>query len=188
MTIFANIIKAFVDEMADYGAFIKSPLPDGKTHAVKTDGDQRGQKTGIYALRIDSKTAASGYFEDLKTGRAIFWTLSGDPNDYSPKLYKDVMAARQRRKVKFIQPQQQTAVKAQRIWERTKPTHAMRKHPDLKQKSLLVKSARVYRNALVLRVFNEMRQLVNIQFIDQRGNQSFLDSGPVIGCFLPLQS
>jgi putative DNA primase/helicase len=188
MTIFKNTIAAFVAEMANQGAFIKSPTPDGKTHAFKTDGDQHGQKSGVYALRIDSKTAASGYFEDLKTGLAFFWTLSGDSNDFSPKLYEAIMAARQHRKLKFIQQQQQTAVKAQRIWERTKPTHAMRKHPDLKQKSLLVKSARLYRNALVLPMFDEMGKLVNLQFIDQRGNQRFLDGGPVVGCFLPLQN
>jgi phage/plasmid primase-like uncharacterized protein len=188
MTIFENIITAFVAKMANQGVFIKSPTPDGKTHAFKTDGDQHGPKTGIYALRIDSQKAASGYFEDLNTGRAFFWTLSGDPDDFSPKLYEAVMAARQRRKLQFIQQQQQVAGHAQRIWARTKPTHDMRKHPGLKQNSVLVKSARLYRNALVLRVFNEMGQLVNLQFIDPRGNQSFLANGRVIGCFLPLQS
>ncbi|MBL1263886.1 hypothetical protein [Candidatus Methylomicrobium oryzae] len=187
MTIFETIITAFVAEMADYGAFIQSPLPDGKTHAFKTDGDQHGQKSGIYALRIDSKTAASGYFEDLITGRAFFWTLSGDPGDFSPKLYKVVMAARQRRKQQFIQRQQQAAGHAQRIWARTKPIHDLRQHPGLKQKSLLMKSARLYRNALVLRIFNEMGQLVNLQFIDQRGHHSFLANGRLIGGFLPLQ-
>lgn len=188
MTIFENIITAFGAEMADQGAFIKSPLPDGKTHAFKTDGDQHGQKSGIYALRIDSPKAASGYFEDLITGRAFFWTLSGDPNDFSPKLYKDVMAARQRRKFQFIQQQHQATVNAQRIWARTKPTHDMRKHPGLKRNSVLVKSARLYRNAQVLQIFNEMGQLVNLQFIDPRGNHSFLANGRVIGCFLPIQS
>jgi phage/plasmid primase-like uncharacterized protein len=188
MTIFETIITAFVAEMANQGAFIKSPLPDGKTHAFKTDGDQHGQKSGIYALRIDSQKAASGYFEDLITGRAFFWTLSGDPDDFSPKLYKAIMAARQRRKHQFIQQQQQAAGHAQRIWARTKPTHGMRKHPDLKRNPLLVKSARLYRNALVLRIFNEMGQLVNLQFIDQRGHHSFLANGRLIGCFLPLQS
>jgi phage/plasmid primase-like uncharacterized protein len=188
MTIFENIITAFVAEMASQGAFIKSPTPDGKTHAFKTDGDQHGQKSGLYALRIDSPKAGSGYFEDFKTGLAIFWTLSGDPHDFSPKLYKDVMAARQRRKLQFIQQQQLAAGHAQRIWVRTKPIHDMHKHPALKRKSLLGKSARLYRNALILRVLNEMGQLVNLQFIDQRGHHSFLANGPVIGCFLPLQS
>jgi phage/plasmid primase-like uncharacterized protein len=188
MTIFENIIRAFGAELAEHGALIQSPLPDGKTHAFKTDGDQHGQKSGIYALRIDSKTAASGYFEDLITGRAFFWTLSGDPGDFSPKLYKVVMAARQRRKQQFIQQRQQAAANAQRIWARTKPTHGMRQHPALKRNSLLVKSARLYRNALVLRVCNEMGQLVNLQFIDLRGHHSFLANGRVIGCFLPLQS
>jgi putative DNA primase/helicase len=55
--------------------------------------------------------------------------------------------------------------------------------PYLKKKKIRKHCARLYRNALVIPIFNEYLKLVNLQFIDAQGAKRFLSGGQKKGCF-----
>lgn len=55
--------------------------------------------------------------------------------------------------------------------------------PYLQKKKIRKHCARLYRNALVIPIFNENLKLVNLQFIDTNGAKRFLAGGQKKGCF-----
>jgi putative DNA primase/helicase len=57
------------------------------------------------------------------------------------------------------------------------------KFPYLQKKKIRKDCARLYRNALVIPIFDEFLKLVNLQFIDANGTKRFLTGGQKKGCF-----
>lgn len=74
----------------------------------------------------------------------------------------------------------QAKIKAKSIWEESTPAVD---HPYLLKKSVKAHGARVYKDKLVLPLYNGNGELCSLQFIDPDGGKRFMSGGQVKGCY-----
>lgn len=154
-------------------------IADGRLHRFHIEGQKQGSLNGAYTLHLDGCPA--GWFMDYKTGLSKTWSSkSGFKVSYA--LNKQIEAAKQRREVEIRQKQATAAYKAVSIWGQCEPIK-QQDHPYLAKKAINPHGARKYHEALVISIFNESNQIINLQFIDQDGNKRFLAGGRKRGCF-----
>jgi putative DNA primase/helicase len=94
-----------------------------------------------------------------------------------------IEAERKRRKAEQQERQILTANKARLIWGKAKPITEQCQHPYVVQKSIHPYRVRVYKESLVIRIYDSEKKLVNLQFINAEGNKRFLSGGKKKSCF-----
>lgn len=182
MTSYQEIIDQFRADMASAGMVINEAIiADGVLHRVYVEGDKTGTKNGAYVLHTDGKP--SGYGEHFPGGLKIVWSLSVNSEPLSLSMRRQIESDRKLRNLERKQRQKEAATKAQFIWQRAKPFNESSRHPYLIRKQINPYLARLYKSALLIPLFNESRELVNLQFIDSDGNKRFLTGGKKQGCF-----
>ena len=80
------------------------------------------------------------------------------------------------------QKQATAAHKAVSIWSQCEPVK-QQDHPYLVKKVIHSHGARKYHESLVIPIYNESDQIINLQFIDPEGGKRFLSGGRKFGCF-----
>jgi putative DNA primase/helicase len=80
---------------------------------------------------------------------------------------------------------EQSAFNAQVIWGKSSPVIT---HPYLERKRVKPHNTRLYRDSLVIPIYSEFRELVNLQFIQCDGSKRFLSGGRKKGCFSVIKS
>jgi len=182
MTSYQEIIDQFRADMTDAGMVVKEAIiADGMLHRVYVEGDKSGTKNGAYKLHMDGNPA--GYFEHFPSDLKVFWSLSVQSVSLSLSMRRQIEENRKLRNLERKHRQNEAAKKAQFIWQRAKPFNESNQHPYLIRKQIKPYLARLYKSALLIPVFNESRELVNLQFIDADGNKRFLAGGKKQGCF-----
>ena len=156
-------------------------IADGVLHRCHVEGDKPGTKNGAYILHTDGKPA--GWFHHFVSGTTGTWTASGKREPMSFAMRAQIEADKQRRQIEQAERQQDAADKAKFIWHSAKPIIYPGQHCYLSRKHINAYLAKLYRDALVIPIFNESRDLVNLQFIDADGNKRFLSGGKKKACF-----
>ncbi|PTQ78378.1 putative DNA primase/helicase [Nitrosomonas oligotropha] len=155
-------------------------IADGRLHRFHIEGQKQGSLNGAYTLHLDGCPA--GWFMDYKTGLSKTWSSkSGFKVSYA--LIKQIEAAKQRRESETHQKHAETALKAEKIWQKSKSIDNQQAHPYLANKRVQPHGARKYHESLVIPIYNESDQIINLQFIDTKGGKRFLAGGRKRGCF-----
>ena len=109
--------------------------------------------------------------------------MSGERRKLSFTDRRKIESERKKRQLECKNRQKDAAKKARFIWSKAEPIHDSGQHPYLIRKHIKPYLARLYKGALLIPIFNESRELVNLQFIDASGNKRFLAGGKKQGCF-----
>lgn len=177
-----EIIEQFKTAMAEAGMVVDEPLiADDRLHRVYVVGDKAGTKNGAYLLHLNGKP--SGYFEHFPKSLKQTWSASGSHRPLSLSDRKAIETLRKQRAAERKQRQLEAAQKAQAIWHCAKPLASGQQHAYLIQKQVKPFDVRLYRNALVIALYDEAGQLVNLQFIKPDGEKRFLSGGRKKECF-----
>ena len=176
-----SVIDKFRQDMQDAGIFYSGEIiADGRLHRFHIEGHKRGSLNGAYTLHLDGCPA--GYYQDFKSGLSQTWrSTRGSRVPYT--VIKQIKEAKQQREAEISQRHKEAANKAVSIWRKSKPILRRENHPYLITKHIQQHSARLYHESLVIPIYNESDQLVNLQFIDPQGNKRFLSGGRKRGCF-----
>ncbi len=179
----SEIENAFFNHVAEQGViFTNQPIADGTLHQAHVEGDKPGTKNGAYILHADSKP--SGWFQHFVSGAYGTWILSGKREPMTAAMRQQINSDRQRRKIEQQDRHDKAADKARFIWSNSKTVIEQHQHPYLVKKSVQPHGVRLYRDdALVIPIYDENKQLVNLQFIDADGTKRFLSGGRKKGCF-----
>lgn len=180
----SEIESAFFNHAADAGViFTSRPLiADSLLHRVHVQGDKSGTKNGAYILHADGKP--SGWFQHFCSGAYGKWTLSGKREPMTQFMRDQIETDKQRRKIEQQDRHNDAADKACFIWSNSKTVTEQNQHPYLVKKNAQPYGVRLYRgDALVIPIYDEHRQLVNLQFIQADGTKRFLSGGRKKGCF-----
>lgn len=156
-------------------------IADGKLHRFHIEGHKQGSKNGAYTLHLDGYPA--GYFQDYKTGISQTWRSGNGCQPVSYALLQQINQAKQQREAKQRQRHAAATIKAVNIWSRSKPISQQSDHVYLVNKHIQPNGARLYGDALVISIYNESDELVNLQFINPKGEKRFLSGGRKRGCF-----
>jgi putative DNA primase/helicase len=177
-----NVIEQFRAAMTSAGMVTRDPIiADGTLHRVYVEGDKSGTKNGAYVLHLDGNPA--GYFEYFSISLKQTWTLSGKREPLSLSMRRRIEEERKKRQSERKQRQKEVAQKARGIWHRSEQIQKTDDHPYLISKRIKPYQARLYNGFLVVPLYNEARELVNLQFIDKEGNKRFLSGGKKRECF-----
>jgi putative DNA primase/helicase len=177
-----NVEEAIKAAMLDAG--IKPPVSipgTGELFRFHIEGDKPGTLNGAVVLHTDGRPA--GYFEDLKQGIKHLWKLEGQPVQLSAQDRAEIEAKRQKREIEQQKRQRQAAATARRYWGKSKPIKDQSEHKYLIKKDNQPHNSRLYGEALTIPIYDEARQLVNLQFINPDGTKRFLPGGRKKGCF-----
>ncbi len=108
---------------------------------------------------------------------------SGKVSAVSHAFTKQINEARILRQKEQLQRHAAAAIKTVNIWSRSKPITKQSDHAYLSSKHIQSHGARLYGDALVIPIYNESDELVNLQFINPQGEKRFLSGGRKRGCF-----
>jgi putative DNA primase/helicase len=177
-----NVEEAFKAAMLDAGIKPPASIPGtGELFRFHIEGDKPGTLNGWCKLHLDGRPAGS--FGNWKQGVKHLWKLEGQPVQLSAQDRAEIEAKRQKREIEQQNRQRQAASTARRIWARSKSITNPSEHQYLIKKAIQPYKARLYGKALVIPIYGEARQLVNLQFIEPDGTKRFLPGGRKKGCF-----
>jgi len=179
----SEIENAFFNHAADAGVmFTQRPLiADKALHREHVNGDKRGTKNGAYILHADGNP--SGWFMHYPSGIKGNWTLSGKREPMTKAMRAEIVRERQRRIVEQKAHHDRATNKARFIWTKATPIIEQSQHPYLSKKHVQPHGVRLYRDALVIPIYDKNKELVNLQFINADGTKRFLSGGKKKGCF-----
>ena len=181
----SEIENAFFNHAADAGVKFTNPIKaDGQLHREHVEGDKLGTKNGAYILHGDSP--ASGWFLHYKTGISGKWTLSDKREPITKPMLEEIEQERQRRKIEQQTHHDRAANKAVFIWDNATPITEQSQHYYLIKKHVQPQGERLYSDALVIPIYDENKQLVNLQFIHADGTKRFLSGGQKKDCFYQI--
>lgn len=155
-------------------------IADGTLRRFHVEGHRSCTKNGAYILHTDGHPA--GYFQDYKSGISKTWR-SGSTSKISYNLSRQIEAAKRQREAEIHQKHKQAAEKGSYLWSRSTPATKQTDHAYLVAKHIQPHGARLYRESLVIPIYNESDQLINLQFISPEGEKRFLTGGRKKGCF-----
>lgn len=171
-----EIIQSFTLAMLNDSVPITDHIiADGNLHRAHVEGDKYGTKNGAYILHIDGKP--TGWYMHFRTGIVGRWTLSGRYEPLSNNVRLQIEAEKRRRLLEQQERHHRAAQKARYVWNQATAITEPSQHPYLIKKRVQAHIARLYGNALVVPIYNESFNMINLQFIDTDGNKRFLSGG-----------
>jgi len=160
-------------------------IPDGEWHRYHIRGHKSGTKNGAYRLHLDGRPA--GYFKDHTTGIEGKWKSDAESkplSDAERRKYAQERAAKEAEQIKQrLEAQAKAADRARWIWEHSTEITDPEQHPHLIAKKIKANGARLYRGALIYRLFDVHKRLVGIRFIHPDGSKRPLKGALKIGAF-----
>jgi putative DNA primase/helicase len=175
--------EAFKRAINNTGLVAPEVIVNGRIMPFAGLNKQPGNKSARCFLFDDMK---GGWFMDYSTG--MFETWRSDST--KPFTKADCIAFKQQcdrdrieRDKQQATAQQQTAQKAAYIWQHAKPIHDQHDHQYLIKKGIQPHGARLYKGALVIPLFDQNRQLTNVQLIQADGTKRFLSGGKKKSCY-----
>lgn len=177
----SDVVSKFRIDMHNAGIpYSGEIVPDGIAHRIHIDGHKLGSSNGEYKLHIDERPA--GYFKDYKSGVYQPWNnIHGSRVSYTS--IKNINKDKLKREADLFQKHNEAASKAVYILNHAKPLTSLASHAYLLRKHIQPNGARLYKDALVITIYNESARLVNLQFINALGEKRFLTGGRKRGCF-----
>lgn len=177
-----ELIDAVRADMAAHGVLTDDKLiADGVLHRARHSDDKPGRLNISYLIHTDGNP--SWYFEYFVTSLKKTGSLSGERKTLSLSERKQIEAERKKRQTERHQRQKDAAEKARAIWHHAKPVFSRQDNAYLIKKSVDPYGLRQSRGSLLIPIFSEAREHVNLQFIDADGNKRFLSGGKKKACF-----
>jgi len=177
-----DLIDAVRADMAAHGVVTDNKLiADGVLHRAKHVDDKSGHLNISYLIHTDGNP--SWYFEYFPSSIKKTGSISGERKTLSLSERRQIEAERKKRQDERHQRQKSAAEKARAIWHQSKPVPSMQDHPYLIKKSVKPYGLRQSRGSLLIPLYSESREQVNLQFIDGDGNKRFLSGGKKKACF-----
>lgn len=172
-----EVINQFSNFILDNGETPPPVInPNGILHRFK---DTSGKLNCWYSLHIDGR--AAGVFGNWKTGLKVNWRAEGDYPKLTDSQRLDFQIEKHRqeliRKSEEKARHQEAITKASYIWSHATPATT---YSYLTKKGIKAHCARLYRDALVIPVWNK-NVLASLQFIDESGNKKMLTGGKLKG-------
>lgn len=182
-----EIIDAVRADMAEYGVSTDDKLiADGVLHRAHAEGDKVGTLNISYIIHADGNP--SWYFEYFPAGIKQTGTLSGERKRLSLSERRQIEEERKRRQLERKERQKQAAETAKVTWRKGVPVPDTSHHRYLIDKGVKPYQIRLYRESLMVPIYNEARELINLQFINTDGSKRFLAGGKKKGCFSVIGS
>ena len=160
-------------------------IADGKLHRFHIDGDKPGSKNGFYVLYNDDVPA--GCFGSWKTGNTVKWCAKPDREMTRAQREQNrrrMIEAQKVREAEEAERRRAARDKALLIWKSLPP--ASDNHPYLVKKGVNNHGLRIYKELLVVPIWDSANNLHSLQFIDNSGNKRFLSGGRKKGCYFTL--
>lgn len=189
-----ELMDAVRADMAAHGVVTNAKLiADSMIHRARHIDDRPGKLNISYKIHTDGNPA--WYFEYWPTGVKKTGSLLGKPMRMSLLERRQIADEQKRRQDERRAQQKQTAERAACIWKAAKPVLSAAEHPYLSRKMVKPLGLRIGRGGrngrnvlLIVPLYTEARNLVNLQFIDPSGNKRFLAGGKKKGCFSVIGS
>ncbi|WP_394807502.1 toprim domain-containing protein [Nitrosomonas sp.] len=179
----SQVTENFRQSMQDAGIYYSGEIvADGKLHRIRSENHKIGTQNCAYVLHIDGGKPA-GYFENWVASTKHTWTTRKLTRGFHAFSHKEITEAKLQRDIEQRQKHAAAAIKAVNIWNRCKPITKQSEHLYLVNKRIQPHGARIYGDALVIPIYNESDELVNLQFISLNGEKRFLSGGRKRGCF-----
>lgn len=155
-------------------------IADGKIHRFSVNG-KRGNTSGYYIIFQDDLVA--GHIGDWSTGNKVNWHWSKTSLTETQKL---TLAdkwdkARKQAKVEQLAIQAETAKLAQQKAQEL--AEAPNNHPYLVKKGIRAHGIKIGQERLYIPLYNQDKQIVSFQTIDDNGNKLYAKGGQVKGCY-----
>jgi putative DNA primase/helicase len=157
-------------------------VADGQRHRFHVEGRKASSKDGAYFLHLDSNPV--GWFMDWKTGISGKWTADGKLRPFTIAMRQQIEQERKQRELEKQLCHEQAAKTAAYIWGKAIPATD---HPYLTRKKIQPHHSRIYRDSLVLPVYDEGRSLVSLQFIYPNGFKHPLTGAKKKACFSAIR-
>lgn len=174
-----NIESQIRSAMLGYGIDPPSHINiDSKIHRFGKD------KSSWYIFFSDGIVA--GAFGDWREDSSYNWCQEIDRELTAEELEYNRFRMEEAKKIRDAEKElahNEAKIKAKSIWEESIPAVD---HPYLIKKSVKAHGARVYKDKLVLPLYNENGELCSLQFIDADGGKLFMSGGQVKGCYFRI--
>jgi putative DNA primase/helicase len=185
-----NIEEKFRQAARDVGiAFIGPIIADGQPHRIHIEGHRLGTKNGFYVLHAGAWVSA-GYGMDHKTGIQFKWNNKGKRFQLSAQdratIKADMLLRDIERKIEQERQHEIAAMEAREIWKQTWLITSHSQHQYLIDKQIKPHNARLRGNTLIIPIYNELRQIVNLQrifYTDNGCQKRFLKGAKKKECF-----
>jgi len=174
-----SIIHSCEKAMANEGLYPRDGVvADGALHRFRVEGDKPHSRNGWYVMHLDSPAWAA--FGSWRVGGVRYWFEASGNNSQSTSFCDSYQRKKERdaRDKAVLQSQKVTAIRAKEIWMASSASSG--RHPYLSVKKVEPHNLRERGGQLVVPLFKE-KKLVNLQFINERGDKYFLKGGVVKG-------
>lgn len=188
-----QVIRAFLDKLAEYGVKLSDPSRiklDGQWHRAHVEGDRRSALNLSYKIFYDDRPA--GFFEDHKRGFSDTFSVANG-EDLDPAAREAARREWARRQAEREAEQErayaEAAERAQRALNAAGADQAtVAAHPYLARKGLApTPGLRVDADGLLLiPVFTDFGKLSSLQTIAADGEKLFMSGGRMAGAFHPI--
>lgn len=175
---------SFQDEMRKQGlAADCEVIADGRLHRYTVQGDKAKSNNGWYVLHVDVDFSA-GAFGSWKTGEQFNWCSrsQSEMSDAEREAYRKRMDELKRlREAEQARVQKGCEEWCARAWSEAKPATA--DHLYLKRKGVQPHGLRLYKDSLMVPVYDSNRKICGIQFISPDGTKKFKTGSKLKGGF-----
>lgn len=175
------IIDSFRKELAGFGLTIDEIVADGNIHRFKQSGDKG--KPCWYVLRIVSNNLAYGNFGCFKRGLSESW-CNRDYKSLAANERKNLTEKQNILKNEFQKRQIEAISAAQYIWENADQN--LIAHSYLESKQVKSFGLRLYKNTLLIPLYDETDKLSSLQFILSTGEKWFKKNAKTKGCYFAI--
>jgi putative DNA primase/helicase len=156
-------------------------ISDGKLHRFHIDGDKSGTLNGVYIFHSDGNP--SGWFSNWR-GTSGRWSSCGIAPPFTSKMRRQLDQQLQQREIEQQLRYQHAATTALYIWNKSIPAT---QHPYLAHKRVKPHHVRLFRDTLLVPIYDASRELVNLQFIQGDGSKRFLSGARLKDCYSAIR-
>jgi putative DNA primase/helicase len=164
-------------------------VADGEWQRCDATNKINGKKSGSYKLCLDGPLPW-GLYRNWTDGKDVdYWRgeLNHTLTDAErAELERRLEASRIEHEARAAEKAEKATKRAREIWAAAQPASAS--HPYLKRKGIEPHGVRVSEHGLlIVPVYAGDVEPINLQYIDDYGNKSFLRFGRVKGCFFRIE-
>lgn len=172
---FSANFKAY---MQSFGIICSNEIiHDGNIHRFHVEGDRAASKNGWYVLHDLGNGLMAGSFGSWKLGVKERW-CNCDDDKVTPQARQAIVKIHKKIDYEIKEKQNIAKEKASFILARaTKQSHAYLINKGIQQTGL------VYKNCLTVPIYDQNKELTNLQFITENGSKRFLAGGQIKGCY-----
>lgn len=166
------------------GASVSNLILDGEWQRFALPEDKGREKSGAYIAHFDERPA--GKIKNFKTGEEFPWSF-GKEIKFSEKDKEEANRISKQREEDRIESQKDAQENAKELYKNTHRVHVdgttYSNRKDLEADSPFFDNVHQKEDALLVPLYDENKEIVNVQTIHTDGTKRFLKNGKKKGCF-----